>query len=84
MGCGSSGPPPAAGTDLSNVVQVATYLTDMTDFDRDREIYGEYFTPEPLPARATAAVRELARGARVEMMMVAVREGRPWIGCRHA
>lgn len=63
----------AAGMDLSNVVQVTTYLADMEDYARYNEIYREYFNAEPLPTRATVAVKELARGAVVEMMMVAVR-----------
>ncbi|MCJ7628499.1 MAG: Rid family hydrolase, partial [Longimicrobiales bacterium] len=63
----------AAEMDLSNVVQVPTYLADMVDYPRYNEIYREYFTVEPLPVRATVAVKELARGAVVEMMMVAVR-----------
>ncbi len=63
----------AAEMDLSNVVQVTTYLADMVDYARYNEIYREYFTVEPLPVRATVAVKELARGALVEMMMVAVR-----------
>ncbi|MFC1661232.1 RidA family protein [Gemmatimonadota bacterium] len=62
-----------AEMDLSNVVQVTTYLLDMADYGRYNEIYREYFTQEPLPTRATVAVRELARGALIEMMMVAVR-----------
>jgi 2-iminobutanoate/2-iminopropanoate deaminase len=63
----------AAEMDLTNVVQVTTYLADMSDYARYNEIYREYFTVEPLPTRATVAVKELARGAVVEMMMVAVR-----------
>lgn len=63
----------AAEMDLTNVVQVTTYLADMSDYGRYNEIYREYFTVEPLPTRATVAVKELARGAVVEMMMVAVR-----------
>lgn len=63
----------AADMDLGNVVQVTTYLADMADYARYNELYREYFTEEPLPARATVAVRELARGARVEVMMIAVR-----------
>jgi reactive intermediate/imine deaminase len=63
----------AADMDLTNVVQVTTYLADMADYARYNEIYREYFTVEPLPVRATVAVKELARGARVEMMMTAVR-----------
>ena len=63
----------AAEMDLSNVVQVTTYLADMGDYARYNQIYREYFTQEPLPVRATVAVKELARGAVIEMMKVAVR-----------
>ena len=45
----------------------------MADYARYNEIYREYFTVQPLPVRATVAVKELARGAVIEMMMVAVR-----------
>jgi 2-iminobutanoate/2-iminopropanoate deaminase len=63
----------AADMDLSNVVRVTTYLADMADYARYNEIYREYFTLQPLPVRATVAVKELARSAVIEMMMVAVR-----------
>ena len=57
----------------SNVVRVTSYLTDMDDYALYNEIYREYFTQEPLPVRASVAVRELARGAVIEMIMIAVR-----------
>ena len=63
----------AADMDLSNVVRVTTYLADMADYSRYNEIYREFFTVQPLPVRATVAVRELARGAVIEMMMIAAR-----------
>ena len=63
----------AADMDLSNVVRVTSYLTDMDDYALYNEIYREYFTQEPLPVRASVAVRELARGAVIEMIMIAVR-----------
>ena len=63
----------AAGMDLSDVVSVTAYLGDMSDFARFNEIYREYFKAEPLPTRSTVAVKELARGARLELTMTAVR-----------
>ena len=63
----------AADMDPGHVVQVTTYLADMADYARCNEIYREFFTDEPLPARATVEVSELARGARVEVMMIAAR-----------
>jgi 2-iminobutanoate/2-iminopropanoate deaminase len=63
----------AAGMDLSDVVSVTAYLGDMSDFARFNEIYREYFKAEPLPTRSTVAVKELARGARLELTMTAAR-----------
>jgi 2-iminobutanoate/2-iminopropanoate deaminase len=63
----------AADMTLADVVSVTAYLADMSDYARFNEIYREYFTSNPLPARSTVAVRELARGARVELTMTAVR-----------
>ena len=62
-----------AGLTLADVVSVTGYLVDMADFARYNEIYREYFTTLPLPTRSTVAVSALARGARIEMTMTAVR-----------
>jgi reactive intermediate/imine deaminase len=62
-----------AGMTLADVVSVTAYIADMADFPRFNEIYREYFTSTPLPTRSTVAVRELARGARLELTMTAVR-----------
>jgi reactive intermediate/imine deaminase len=63
----------AADMRLDDVVSVTAYLADMSDFARFNEIYKEYFTSTPLPTRSTVAVKELARGARLELTMTAVR-----------
>ena len=63
----------AADMRLSDVVAVTAYLAEMSDFARFNEIYKEYFTSAPLPTRSTVAVKELARGARLELTMTAVR-----------
>ena len=62
-----------AGMTLADVVSVTAYLADMADFPRFNEIYREYFTSTPLPTRSTVAVQGLARGARLELTMTAVR-----------
>jgi reactive intermediate/imine deaminase len=62
-----------AGMTLADVVSVTGYLADMSDFPRYNEIYREYFTSTPLPTRSTVAVNGLARGARLELTMTAVR-----------
>ena len=63
----------AADMDLTNVVAVTAYLADMSDYNHFNEIYREYFKAEPLPTRSAVAVKELARGARIELTMTAVR-----------
>jgi 2-iminobutanoate/2-iminopropanoate deaminase len=62
-----------AGMSLADVVSVTAYLADMADYARFNEIYQEYFTSTPLPTRSTVAVKELARSARIELTMTAVR-----------
>jgi 2-iminobutanoate/2-iminopropanoate deaminase len=66
-----------AEMDLTNVVSVTAYLADMSDYVRFNEIYREYFTTQPLPTRSTVAVKELARSARIEITMTAVRTAKP-------
>ena len=48
----------AVGADLSDLVQITTYLVDMADFDGYNAVYAEYFD-ETGPARTTVAVSEL-------------------------
>jgi 2-iminobutanoate/2-iminopropanoate deaminase len=63
----------AANMSLGDVVAVTTYLADMADFARYNEIYQSYFPNGAYPTRSTVAVKELARGARLEITMTAVR-----------
>jgi len=62
----------AAGFTFDQVVQSQVFLTDLSDFAAMNEVYAGYFGPIP-PARATVGVATLPRGARVEILMVAVR-----------
>lgn len=63
----------AADMSLGDVVTVTAYLADMGDFARFNEIYRSYFPTGAYPTRSTVAVKELARGARLEITMTAVR-----------
>lgn len=63
----------AADMDLTHVVSVTVYLADMSDYVKMNELYREYFKVAPLPTRSAVAVKELARGARIELTMTAVR-----------
>ena len=56
----------AAGGDLSQVVKLTVYLTDLAHFALVNRVMAEYFT-QPYPARAAVGVAALPRGAAVEM-----------------
>lgn len=56
----------AAGGQLSDIVKLNVFLTDLGDFPVVNEIMAEYFT-EPYPARAAIGVAALPKGAGVEM-----------------
>lgn len=56
----------AGGGDMSRVVKVTIYITDMGQFSVVNEIYGSYFS-EPFPARACVQVSALPKGVEVEM-----------------
>ncbi len=63
----------AADMTLGDVVAVTIYLADMADFARFNAIYTSYFPNGAYPTRSTVAVKDLARGARLEITMTAVR-----------
>ena len=63
----------AADMSLADVVAVTIYLADMADFARFNALYTSYFPNGAYPTRSTVAVKELARGARLEITMTAVR-----------
>jgi len=56
----------AAGGDLSNVVKLNVFLTDLADFPQVNEVMAEYFQ-QPYPARAAIGVVALPKAAAVEM-----------------
>lgn len=62
------------GLDLSHVLSCRIYLTRFEqDYETMNETYKSYFPPDRLPARTTVGVTGLARGALVEIDMVAKR-----------
>ncbi|MGZ8954108.1 MAG: RidA family protein [Methylovulum sp.] len=56
----------AAGGDLSDIVKLNVFLTDLAHFPVVNEIMGHYFQ-EPYPARAAIGVAALPKAAEVEM-----------------
>jgi len=62
----------AAGRTFADVVKTTIYLTEMADFAAVNAVYGESFAASPAaPARSTVAVKELPRGSRVEIEVLA-------------
>ena len=61
-----------AGTDLSHVVKTTVFLADMADFAAMNEVYAEFFS-QPYPARSAVAVKQLPKGALVEVECIAVK-----------
>ena len=59
-----------AGAGFENVVKTTCFLTDISDFAAFNEVYGKYITSSP--ARSCVAVKQLPRGALVEVEAVAV------------
>lgn len=60
----------AAGYTCADVVKTTVLLANMEDFATVNGIYAEFFTA-PCPARACFAVKELPKGALVEIEAIA-------------
>jgi reactive intermediate/imine deaminase len=65
----------AAGSSFADIVRVGIYLTDLANFAAVNGVMKEYFR-EPYPARSTIGVRELPRGAQVEVDAILVLQSR--------
>ena len=63
----------AAGASLQSAVKTVCFLHDMVDFAAFNQVYAQYFTEKP--ARSCVAVKELPKGALVEVEVVAQVEG---------
>lgn len=58
-----------AGYTVDDVVKTTCFLADIGDFAAFNEVYGEYFTSKP--ARSCVAVKDLPKGALVEVEVIA-------------
>lgn len=61
-----------AGLDLCNVVKTTVLLADIADFGAMNEVYSQFFS-QPYPARSAFAVKDLPKGAMVEIECIAAR-----------
>ena len=62
----------AAGTDLNRVVKTTVFLSDMANFAAMNEVYSSFFE-QPFPARSAVAVKDLPKGALVEVEVLAAK-----------
>ena len=63
----------AAGLSLDDVVKTTVFLADMSLFAPMNAVYAEFFQA-PYPARSAVAVREIPKGALVEVETIAVKK----------
>jgi len=61
-----------AGYSWADVVKVTVYLSDISNFQKFNELYSALFQTG-FPARSVVAVKELPKGAKIEMDVVAYR-----------
>ena len=64
----------ASGSSLPSVIKTTCFLSDMADFAEFNEIYAKYFTEKP--SRSCVAVKDLPKGALVEIEVIAERAGK--------
>ena len=60
----------AAGTNMVNVIKTTCFLSDISEFAAFNEVYGKYFTSKP--ARSCVAVKDLPKGVKVEVEVIAL------------
>ena len=61
----------SAGSGMDRLVKVTVYLAEIGDWPAVNEVYAR-LVPEPFPARSAFAVKDLPRGARIEIEAVAM------------
>lgn len=59
----------AAGSNLDKVIKTTCFLADIADFAAFNEVYAKYFVSKP--ARSCVAVKQLPKGALVEVEVIA-------------
>ena len=59
-----------AGMDYSNILKASIFISDMNNFGKINEVYGQYFQVDP-PARETVQVARLPRDVNVEISVIA-------------
>lgn len=58
---------------FENVVKTSIFISDMNNFAKINEVYGQYFDNENAPARETVEVANLPKFVNVEISAIAVK-----------
>lgn len=61
----------AGGSDLSKLVKITIFLSDMAGFQEVNQVYST-FVKEPFPARTTVSVKELPKSVCLEVDAIAL------------
>ena len=61
----------ASDSNMSNIIKLTVYLTDLSKFDILNNVFKRYFS-ENLPARSTIEVSRLPKDARVEIEAIGI------------
>ena len=61
----------AAKMNFENVIKSTIFISDMNNYSKINEVYGQYFSPENAPARETIEVANLPKFVNVEISMIA-------------
>lgn len=59
--------------ELKDIIKTSVLLADINDFAKMNEVYASFFTP-PYPARSAFAVKDLPKGARIEIEVIALKQ----------
>lgn len=58
-----------AGSSISKVIKTSCFLDDINDFQGFNDVYSKYFVSKP--ARSCVAVKDLPKGVKVEIEVIA-------------
>ena len=61
-----------SGSSLDKALKCTVYLKDLSDFEAMNEIYANYFSADPPPARSTIQVARLPKDVDVEIDIIAL------------
>ena len=62
-----------SGSELSDIVKITVYLTDLSLFSELNEVFKQFFIGDP-PARSAIEVKGLPMGVRIEMEAIALKK----------